>query len=118
MQSLAAIIGARNQHAAHGVERSLKKWQIRIAKISGVLLEHRGKKKALEENVRLIGGQVDAVGLSNAAETSFIFAVQMLALGAVCRFVNSGVGKGAGRICAVKKHVKLLPCSKRLPFIE
>ena len=116
IHGLAAAISTRNQHAAHGIERALEERQIRIAEISGVLLEQRRKKKALEENVSLIGSQVDAVGLALAAEAGFIFPIQMLALGAVGGFVDGGIGEGARRIGAVKKYVELLPRGERLPL--
>src|SRR5579864_2881633 len=118
IKSLATTVRPRNQNAAHGIQRTREERQIRIAEISGVLLEHRGKKKALEKNVRLIGGQIDAIALAHTAEAGFIFAVQVIAFGAVCSFIDGRVGEGARRIGAVQKYVELLPCRERLPFIK
>lgn len=116
VEGLAAAISTGNQHAAHGVQRALKKRQIRIAKIPGVLLEYRRKKKALEENVSLIGGQIDAVCLAYAANASLIFPVQMFAFSPVGGFVNGCIGESARRVSAVQKDIELLPCGERLPF--
>ena len=116
VKSLAAAIGTGDQHAAHGIQSTLEERQVRVAKISGVLLEQRGEKKALEENVSFSGSKVDAIGLAHAAETSLIFPIQMMASGPVGGFVNGGIGESARRICAVKKYIELLPCSERLPL--
>src|SRR5579864_1255025 len=104
VESLAAAVRARDQHAAHGVQSALEERQVRIAEISGVLPQQRGKKEALEEDVSFIGGQINAVALAHAAEAGLIFPVQMLAFGAVCGFIDGRVGEGARRICAVQKY--------------
>src|SRR5471032_2225941 len=102
------MVGPRHQDPAHGIENARQEREVRVAVVSGILFQHRGKQEALEEDVRLVGGQVDSVTLADAANTSLILLVQMPAFGPVRRFVDCSVGKSPRRVCAVQKYVELL----------
>jgi hypothetical protein len=111
-----AVVIARDEHTAHGIQGTPKEWQFRIAEVSRVLLEQCWYKKALEENVCFTGGQFNSIMLAQAHGASFVF--QIVRPDLVFGGINASVQKGARRVGVHEKSLKLLFGSKRLPFIQ
>ena len=110
-------VSVGDHDAADRIESTLEKWQLRIAKVPGILFQHRWKQKLPKEHIGLAGGKVDSVTLAKPHNAAFVFWVST-AERRELQGIDPGPQERVRRIGMGGKEMKFWARRERLPVFQ